>query len=353
MKQYLDLLTTIKEKGVEKSSARNGMPNTIGVHGHLMRMDLTEGFPLLTTKKMYWKGIVTELLWFMNGGTNIKYLVDNGCNIWTADCYRWFKQHNPNHVLANIKGIEGESESEYNKRCVKEFGHFIKTDEQFAADYGNLGRVNGAQWRDWRGTRIGSGGQLEEVVYDQVGSLIKGLRDKPMSRYHIISGWNPTELSKMALPPCHLLYQFHCRPMNKTQQADWAFKNYGKDWKKNKDVVIPELFLDLTMYQRSCDTFLGVPFNIASMSLMVEILAKMTGMVAGDSVWMGGDTHVYTTHLEQMDEQISREPMKLPKMKISDEVSNMKDPSHLKVEHFELVDYKSHPSIKADLSVGL
>jgi thymidylate synthase len=345
MIQYLELLRHIKNNGTIKQSARKGMPNTIGVHGHMFRADLSDGFPLLTTKKMYFKGILTELLWFMSGNTNIKPLVDNNCNIWTPDCYKWFKKNNPNHGLANIQKIDGETDEEYDNRALKLFSDTIKENPMFAEEHGDLGRVYGAQWRKWRGLEMGSGGQMVEVYYDQVKELIHGLKNSPYSRYHIISGWNPTDLKHMALPPCHLLYQFHCKEANDIQRTKWLTKN-----KNNNN--IPIYVLDLTMYQRSADSFLGVPFNIASMATMLEILAKMTNMIAGEIVWIGGDVHVYENHIEQINTQLERKPFNLPQIIISDEVSSIDDPINVKPEHIQLVNYKSHNKIVGKLSVG-
>lgn len=363
MIQYLELLQTIKEKGVKKDPARNGMPSTIGIHGYMLRMDLTTGFPLLTTKKMYWKGVVTEFVWFMKGLTNIKFLVDNGCNIWNADCYKWFKKHNPNHELSNIEKLDNETNENYIERCISIFGDKIKNNNDFAKQHGDLGRVYAAQWREWKGIKLNAGGQYEEVYYDQVADLLVGLKNNPMSRYHIISGWNPSELHMMALPPCHLLYQFHCRPMTYVQRIGfWCTKNKLDIDNTKRDGItiefldnenIPKYYLDLTMYQRSNDVFLGNPFNFASMALMVETFAKMTNMVAGDSIWMGGDVHVYENHLEQIDIQLSRKPKKLPKLIISDEVCNIKDPQDLNINYFNIVDYEYHSRIQAKLSVGL
>ena len=260
MKQYLDVLQKILDEGVEKESGRANMPNTIGISKADIGMKLSEGFPLLTTKRMFWKGIVHELLWFLRGETNIKYLVDNNVNIWNGDAYRWY-----------LKKCEGISDP----WSMEDFINAIKmnppapiqdhriTDKNYKL--GDLGKVYGHQWRNQNGV-------------DQVKDVMDGLKNNPYSRYHIIDGWNKADFPEMALPPCHLLYHFIVRPMtinerlqykenlNKGQNPGYELgrsEEYYESYCDNWD--IPKFYLDLNMYQRSCDTFLGVPFNIASM----------------------------------------------------------------------------------------
>ena len=370
MKQYHNILETILKHGVEKESGRPGMPNTIAIHGHMERIDLMDGFPLLTTKKMGVKSILHELKWFLSGDTNVKYLIDNKVNIWNKDCFKWFMRNNPEHPMAQF---EGEVDGEDYTRALNEFVDKLKSDDEFCAEHGDLGRVYGAQWRKWRGGKKiefeSSDDVLAVTYHDQVADLVKGLRTNPYSRYHIISGWNPAEKANMALPPCHLLYQFHCRPLTIEQRFDvWSneiatsahyFQNY-RDTHSEADQIaylddakIPKYALDLTMFQRSCDTFLGVPYNIASCGAFIMILAKMTNMAPGHLVWMGGDVHVYDTHREQIQEQLSRECRPLPRLIIPDEVADLEDPKDLDVSKFELVDYDPHPPIKGILSAGV
>jgi len=285
-KQYLKLLKDILDNGVEKDT-RNG--KTLSVFGRQIRHDMSKGFPLLTTKKMYWKGIVTELLWFLRGDTNIKFLVDNDCHIWDGD---------------------------YSKSG--------RTD-------GELGPIYGKQWRDWGSKKMY--GQGESTMYggiDQISNLINDLKTNPDSRRLMVSAWNVGELDSMVLPPCH--YGFQC---------------YVRDGK----------YLSLMWNQRSVDTFLGLPFNIASYALLLEIIAKEVNMVPDELIGNLGDVHLYTNHIEQAKEQITREPMGLPKLIINNEFWNPDDSmlsieqvKHMKVDDFILDGYQSHSPIKAPLS---
>ena len=263
-KQYLELCRHILENGVQKED-RTGT-GTISVFGYQMRFDLQEGFPLLTTKKVHLKSIIYELLWFLSGNTNVKYLQENGVRIWN----------------------------------------------EWADVNGELGPIYGHQWRSWT--------SADGKTIDQISNLIKEIKTNPNSRRLIVSAWNVGDLDKMALPPCHLLFQFYV--------AD------GK--------------LSCQLYQRSGDVFLGVPFNIASYSLLTMMIAQITGLKAGEFVHTIGDAHIYNNHLEQVKLQLTREPYPLPKMKINPEV---KDIFSFKYEDFELVDYKHHPAIKGKVSV--
>ncbi|MBR5105609.1 MAG: thymidylate synthase [Alistipes sp.] len=298
MKQYLDLLTRIKTEGAVKTD-RTGT-GTKSVFGHQMRFDLSQGFPLLTTKKVFLKGIIHELLWFLNGDTNIKYLVDNGVHIWDNDAYRY-----------------------YNELCVK-YGVLPVTMEEFlrAAQegidspiegykFGDLNHVYGYQWRSWP--------RPNGEAIDQIQQAVDLIKNNPDSRRIIVSAWNVADVEKMALPPCHTLFQFYV--------AD------GK--------------LSCMLYQRSADTFLGVPFNIASYALLTMMMAQVCGLEAGEFVHTLGDTHLYLNHLEQVDEQLSRTPRALPKMHINPDVKSIFD---FKYEDFELEGYDPYPTIKAPMS---
>lgn len=264
MRQYLGLLKKIMEEGVVKED-RTGV-GTKSIFGHQMRFDLSEGFPLLTTKKLHLKSIIYELLWFIKGDTNIRYLNDHGVTIW----------------------------------------------DEWADENGELGPVYGAQWRRWR---TADGREI-----DQLSQLMEQIKNNPNSRRLIISAWNVGEIDKMALPPCHSLFQFYV--------AD------GR--------------LSCQLYQRSADTFLGVPFNIASYALFTMMIAKVLGLQPGDFVHTLGDTHIYLNHFEQVKEQLCRTPRTLPKMVIEGEQKSIFD---FKYEDFKLIDYDPYPSIKAPIAV--
>jgi thymidylate synthase len=277
MQTYLDLLQKILDEGTRKPD-RTGT-GTISLFGHQMRFDLADGFPAVTTKKLHLRSIIHELLWFLSGDTNIGYLRDNGVSIW----------------------------------------------DEWATDTGDLGPVYGAQWRSWiapDGRRI-----------DQIAQLLQDLRERPDSRRHIVSAWNPAllpdetrspvenaALGLQALPPCHTMFQFH----------------------------VANGRLSCQLYQRSADVFLGVPFNIASYSLLTMMVAQVTGYEPGDFIHTFGDVHIYLNHLEQVDTQLGREPHPLPRMKLNPEITDLFD---FRYEDFELVDYRCHPAIRAPIAV--
>lgn len=349
MNQYLNLLNNIIKNGVEKESGRANMPNTIGISHGVIQMNLLEGFPLLTTKKMYWKGIVHELLWFLRGETNIKYLVDNNVNIWNGDALRWYNDVYVKKYNAPILTME-----QFIEKVKSESKFLYPNDGGYVMDmyiYGDLGKVYGYQWRNQNGV-------------DQVKDVVDGLKTNPYSRYHIIDAWNKADFREMALPPCHLLYQFIVRPLTLEERV----KIYGIDIINKTDAgyysrtdaeirmdiaKVPKFYLDLNMYQRSCDVALGVPTNLASMSLLLIIMAKVSNMIAGQATWIGGDTHIYVNHINGLKEQLLREPFKLPKININKELSSLEDILSLTIDDFELVDYQSHPKIKFELFVGL
>lgn len=264
MEQYHELLRHILSNGTKKED-RTGV-GTLSVFGYQMRFDLSKGFPLVTTKKLHLKSIIYELLWFLNGDTNIKYLKDHGVSIW----------------------------------------------DEWANPQGDLGPVYGYQWRSWPGR--------EGQQIDQIAKLMDQLKKKPDSRRHIVTAWNPADVDQMALPPCHAMFQFYV--------AD------GK--------------LSCQLYQRSCDTFLGLPFNIASYALLVHMIAQQCDLDPGDFVWTGGDVHIYSNHLEQVNLQLTREPFALPSLHIKRKPSSIFD---YQFEDFEILNYQSHPSIKAPIAV--
>ncbi len=297
MRQYLDLLETILEKGTEKKE-RTGT-GTISRFGHQMRFDLNEGFPAITTKKLHLKSIIYELLWFLNGDTNLSYLAKNNVHIWDDWPYKRYK---------NSAEFAGET--------IREFSQKVAEDDVFAEKWGELGPVYGKQWRDFSGTD-----QIKWVVNEI--KYLQENKESPNGRRLIVSAWNPPEVEEMAkagLPPCHTLFQFYV--------------NDGK--------------LSCQLYQRSADVFLGVPFNIASYALLTMMMAQVTDLQPGDFVHTFGDVHIYSNHIEQVKLQLTREPYPLPQMKINPDVKDIFD---FKYEDFELVNYQAHPHIKGEVAV--
>ncbi len=294
MRQYLDFLNHILKNGQPKNDRTH--TGTYSTFGYQMRFDLSEGFPLLTTKRVHLKSIIHELLWFIKGDTNIKYLVDNDVRIWNEWPYEKFKKS-----------------PEYNNETLEEFVLKIRCDQGFADKYGDLGPVYGHQWRHFDGPN--------EVFRDQLGWVINEIKNNPDSRRLIVSSWNPTLIDQMALPPCHTLFQFYVRD--------------------NK--------LSCQLYQRSADAFLGVPFNIASYALLTMMVAQICGLELGDFVHTIGDAHIYSNHLEQVNKQLTREPRSLPKMMIHNK--DAKNITDFKYEDFELVDYNPYKGIKAEVAV--
>jgi thymidylate synthase len=400
-KQYTDLLQDILDNGVTKQD-RTGT-GTISVFGRQIRHDMKDGFPLLTTKKMPWKVIVTELLWFLRGDTNIKYLVDNGCNIWNGDAFsNYIKTYKGNYQM----GME-------------EFVETIKTNDEFAKKWGQLGSIYGAQWRSWR---VGKGIETTlktedgETIYeagsmyiDQIQNLINDLKTNPDSRRLMVNAWNVGELDQMVLPPCHYGFQVYTR----TLSFDERYKLYtgsDKTWEEGggnsygkitgldmmDDDNVPTRAISLMWNQRSVDTFLGLPFNIASYGLLLEIIAKEVNMVPDQLIGNLGDTHLYSNHIDAAKEQIgreltleerfklagnqyppgglpnqaiyfmdekgiakrTREPFPLPTLACLDEYWYLNDTDltfiqkmeKFRPDFFKVDNYQSHPTIKAPLS---
>jgi thymidylate synthase len=403
-KQYTDLLQDILENGTRKMD-RTGT-GTISVFGRQIRHKMSEGFPLLTTKKMYWKGIVTELLWFLRGDTNIKFLVDNDCHIWDGDAYKnylnvvtfekpdyFHEKHG--HLKMSVKK-EGDN---YLPLTQEEFINRIKTDDKFT-HWGDLGKIYGSQWRSWGGKKEkyqqqrsygGSFGGPTHVEYgelveynvpgiDQIQNLINDLKTNPDSRRLMVNAWNVGELDQMTLPPCHYGFQVYTRELSLEERCELLNpKPQAYDIvEATKEALIkqniPTRAISLMWNQRSVDTFLGLPFNIASYGLLLEILAKMTNMIPDELVGNLGDTHLYLNHIEQAKEQIGREPYPLPTLNINTEwwptesgeggIGPISTDGFLQgldnnIQHFirclidddlQLVNYQSHPPIKAPLS---
>ena len=290
MKQYHALLNEILEKGTDRLDRTS--TGTRSIFGYQMRFDLAEGFPLLTTKKVHFKSVVYELLWFITGSTNIRPLVLNNVRIWNEWPYERF--------------VKSDA---YNNESLDDYVERIKNDQTFADKHGNLGPVYGKQWRDFNGV-------------DQLKQLIEGIRHNPFSRRHIISAWNPAELENMALPPCHMMMQFYV----------------SSDRKR----------LSCQLYQRSADVFLGVPFNIASYALFTHLIAQVCDLEAGEFIHTFGDVHIYNDHMEQVALQLSREPLPLANLRLNPMIKEIED---FRYEDIELLDYQSHPAIKAKVSV--
>lgn len=299
MKQYLNLLQDILDNGTDKSD-RTGV-GTRSVFGRQFRFDLSQGFPLLTTKKVFLRGIIYELLWFLRGDTNIKYLVDHDVKIWNEWPFEGYK-----------------ASGQYQGETLEEFVEKIKTDDKFAKKWGELGPVYGKQWVRWPG--------YDGQPINQIQQVVDTIKNNPDSRRIIVGAWNVADIQKLikakkAAPPlCHTLFQFY----------------------------VVDNKLSCQLYQRSADVFLGVPFNIASYSLLTMMMAQVTGRQLGDFVHTFGDVHIYNNHKEQVKLQLSREPRPLPTMKINPEV---KDIFSFKYEDFTLENYDPHPPIKAPIAV--
>jgi len=408
-RQYTALLQDILDNGHKKTD-RTGT-GTISVFGRQIRHNMKDGFPLLTTKKMFTKGIVTELLWFLRGDTNIKFLVDNNCHIWDGDAYKNYKLK---HNFQINQGIEILSQEEFINK--------IKTDDEFANKWGELGPIYGKQWREWTNLK-----QVDEWEYDlnepidQIANLIHDLKTNPDSRRLMVNAWNVGELDSMVLPPCHYGFQVYTRELsvkerlffvnksddeyNKALSNKEQYESIGLDFElalasRMNELNIPTRAISLMWNQRSVDTFLGLPFNIASYGLLLEIIAKEVNMIPEELIGNLGDTHLYSNHVEQALEQIGRElrvdervcmcyenpkldlskiqegmsdseftkvcdefciptrtrvPYKLPTLVINDEFWNpdaglLEQIEHIEIHDFEFRDYQSHSGIKAKLS---
>ena len=337
-KQYIDLLQTILEYGVDKKD-RTGT-GTKSIFGYTIRHNMKDGFPLLTTKKMAFKTMVTELLWFLKGDTNIKYLVDNGCNIWNGDAYKRYSA---------VSSLSGQIKS----LTEEEFINQIKTDDTFAETWGELGPVYGAQWRKWSY----EAGEINKGGVDQIKNLINDLKTNPDSRRLMVNAWNVGELNQMVLPPCHYGFQVYTREMSQSERFNWygnkigSYMHHDRIEQEMDEMNVPKRKISLMWNQRSVDTFLGLPFNIASYGLLLEIIAKEVNMVPGELIGNLGDVHLYSNHLEQAKEQIDREPMTLTKLLFKDHLNDFDSIIDiLRVTDFILDDYQSHPAIKAPLS---
>ena len=375
-RQYLELVNHILRFGYDKKD-RTGT-GTKSIYGWQIRHRMSEGFPLLTTKKMAWKTMVTELLWFLRGDTNIKYLVDNGCHIWDGDAYKNYLKYTVIGVNAGLDILKG-----YLDNCLVEFDsyyeHFtnpsfqygyrpltqeefinkIKTDDGFAKKFGDLGPIYGAQWRGW-----GEYGEPEFVKgIDQIADAINLLKTDPDSRRMIVNAYNVGELDQMVLPPCHMMFQFYTRELSLEERELYWRNHMGmkgihymlvsydgeeglhKEYDKQN---VPRRTISLMYYARSQDVPLGTPFNISSYALFLMIIAKHVNMVPEELIANMGDCHIYNNQIEGIKEQLTRVPYDLPTVKISDRVVN--DISEYEIDDFVLENYQCHPSIKIPLS---
>jgi thymidylate synthase len=342
-KQYQDLLKSILDYGVEKKD-RTGT-GTKSIFGYTIRHNMSEGFPLLTTKRMGIKTLSTELKWFLKGDTNIKYLVDNNCHIWDGDAFKNF-----------MTKSEGDPDMIWNQ---DQFIRLIKTDDEFAKQWGELGPIYGKQWRSWRTESEYMDG-ISYAYYpkiDQIANLISELKTNPDSRRLMVSAWNVGELDQMTLPPCHYGFQVYTRELSDEERLSWMKKNKSKVVLPMRDpnvefsmdeffrpYEVPKRAISLMWNQRSVDTFLGLPFNIASYGLLLILIAREVNMIPENLIGNLGDTHLYLNHLEQAEEQMSREPFELPKIEILE--SNLSEGEF----EFNLIGYQSYSQIKAPLS---
>jgi thymidylate synthase len=366
-KVYQSLLQDIIDNGVRKSD-RTGT-GTISVFGRQIRHKMSEGFPLLTTKKMAWKTMITELLWFLRGDTNIKYLVDNGCHIWDGDAYKNYRKIYEIESRENTSPYYSNTLSELHMLedlSMEQFIEKIKTDNDFARKWGELGPIYGNQWREWGSqyeynyiTQIRS---KRRTGIDQIYNLINEIKTNPDSRRLMVNAWNVGELDNMVLPPCHYGFQVYTRELGVDERNKIFASRSPNDpsprisefYDRNN---IPKRAISLMWNQRSVDTFLGLPFNIASYGLLLEIIAREVNMVPDQLIGNLGDVHLYLNHIDQAKEQINREPYELPSLEIHRTLfefgkpdPNKLDLDYYSIHSFELSGYQSHPSIKAPLS---
>lgn len=396
MKPYLDLMQRILDEGVEKND-RTGT-GTVSIFGAQMRFDLNKGFPLVTTKKCHLRSIIHELLWFLNGDTNEQYLLDNKVSIWqewactadildtqaTVDRLLDLKKHDVHrdHWIDSVKACtDVDLNTCSSEEAVAFFSSWHQAEVDRATNHGtdipawslesmlvytkrkgDLGPIYGKQWRDW----VGPNGEH----HDQIANVLRQLREDPDSRRIIVSAWNVADLDKMALAPCHAFMQFYTRELSYDERMQWFADNecgkftafeeaIDKISNDERDVAIinafekyrvPKRVLSLQLYARSQDYFLGTPFNIASYALLIHWIARCVGMAVGDFVWTGGDIHLYSNHLEQAREQLSRQPRNLPRF-IWTTPKIHTDPKDVKPTDFDIIGYDPHPGIKAPIAI--
>jgi thymidylate synthase len=376
-KQYTDLLQDILDNGVTKQD-RTGT-GTISVFGRQIRHDMKDGFPLLTTKKMPFKTIVTELLWFLRGDTNIKFLVDNNCHIWDGDCYKSYKQS----ILESFDRLSNDPVIDAMPPRIltqEEFTNKIKTDDEFAKKWGELGPVYGKQWRKWgydsdkwredyNKLQFGSKEEIEHLSkkgIDQITNLINDLKTNPDSRRLMVNAWNVGELDQMVLPPCHYGFQVYTRELSLDDRKDiWNKNNFSQDmsWHnmEEHDIMdllndndIPKRAISLMFNMRSNDVPLGLPFNISSYGLLLEIIGKMVNMIPDELITNLGDAHIYKNQVDGVKEQLTRKPFELPKLVMSNQINFNESVAEFLnsclITDFIVENYQSHPTIKMPLS---
>jgi len=390
MKQYLDLLTRIKNYGCYKPAARANMPSSTSLFGYQFRHNLADGFPILTTKKVSFKNIVIELLWFLRGDTNIKYLIENGLNIWNEDAYNYYckiacvNNEEVNSILLPISSKMGVRNAHpifeadgYSMLQFEEFCDMMKkTPKEDLPKYknyilGDCGHQYGKVWRDWENFIGNNGNAIYFNNIDQIKNLIEGLIKNPESRRHIVTAIDPAHDTNLALYWCHAMFQFNCRPLTMGEKVQWVMKNRDIEMENlaiTEEALskrTPQYYLDCQLYQRSADSFLGVPYNLTSYSLLIEIVAQMCNMISGELVHTFGDVHIYENHDEQTDEQLKRTPTKLPKLLFKDKFHNDIEQfrnenmtisefiNNIEVDSFALEGYNPQEAIKGKLSTGL
>jgi thymidylate synthase len=365
-KQYLEFLNYILENGEVKGD-RTGT-GTISIFDYSMTFDMSEGFPLLTSKKVFTKAVIHELIWFLRGDTNIKYLVDNGVHIWDGDAYKNYEKGISRQRELQKKEVERLRNSGKRLKVSliellpkEEFINKIKTDDEFAKTWGELGPVYGKQWRRWGGYKKEPHGWHHGIpsgykdipVGDQISDLINDLKNNPDSRRLIVSAWNVGELDQMALPPCHNFFQCYTSLIKLEDRIKWYCDSVGRDISFGEDFTeeflndknVPTRKLSLKWNQRSCDVPLGIPFNIASYGILLHLLAKEANMIPHQLKFTGGDCHIYLNQVEGVKEQLERNTHKLPKLVLSNTSID-----ELKYDDIKIVDYKSEPTISFPLS---
>jgi thymidylate synthase len=368
--QYQALLQDILDNGIVKGD-RTGT-GTVSVFGRQIKHKMSEGFPLLTTKKMPFKTITTELLWFLHGDTNIKYLVENNCHIWDGDAYQaYIKRYNKGEYVGKTKLLENSKKNRTLTEpfTIEEFIDKIKTDDEFAKKWGELGPIYGKQWRKWSGTASVTVGWHHKMPTDfidinkddQIQTLINDLTTNPDSRRLMVNAWNVGELDQMVLPPCHYGFQVYTRELTFEERCKIQIDKLDGMYSSEKDLFIhhsinavkqikmdenniPQRAISLMWNQRSVDTFLGLPFNIASYGLLLLMIADEVNMVPDELIGNLGDTHLYSNHIEQAKKQITRQPYKLPSVQVRDGIFCSSNNDVI------LENYEAHPTIKAPLS---
>lgn len=345
-KQYIDLLKYILDNG-ELKEDRTGT-GTLSIFDYSMSFDMSEGFPLLTSKKVFTKAVIHELIWFLRGDTNIKYLVDNGVNIWNGDAFKNYMKHSN-----EFKGDWPDT--------MEDFIEKIKSNDKFAAKWGELGPVYGKQWRKWGGVDKKPAGwdhgapsyYKDVVIGDQISELIRDLKNNPDSRRLMVSAWNVGEIDKMVLPPCHYGFQCYTNKMTLDERKEWWYKSISKDITYSEDMTdesldekgVPSRKLSLKWLQRSVDSFLGLPFNITSYALLLHLIAREVNMVPNKLTFSGGDCHIYLNHIDVVKKQLEQETYNLPILKLFN-----KSIDDIKYEDFKIIGYQSSPILKGDLS---